>query len=115
MSMNTGGYSGGGVQPSAAQVYPSTVVPDHRDAAVPPTAAADRRVAAITGIVLGVIPMLSIVGLIVSLITFFGCRREGQSTVLAAIGIVVSSIVLVGTVFAMASGILLWIASPTVE
>jgi len=72
-------------------------VPDHRDAEGVASRAANTRVASITGIVLGIIPVLSPIGLIVSFVAFFGYRRTAAKPTLAIIGIVVSALVLAGS------------------
>lgn len=72
---------------------------DHRDADGVAPPAANTRVTAITGIILGVIPVLSVIGLIVSIVAFFGYRRTAAKPTLAVIGIAISALVLAGSVF----------------
>ena len=93
---NGGEYTGSATRLPAGQTHPGGIVPDHRDAAGVPTVAANTRVAAITGIVLGVIPALSLIGLIVSIVSLAGYRKAGARPTLAVIGVVVSAVVLIG-------------------
>ena len=69
-------------------------MPDHRDADGVASPAANTRVTAITGLVLGVIPLLSVIGLILSIVALVGYRRAAAKPTLAIVGIVVSSVVL---------------------
>lgn len=92
------GFTGPGVNPPAGQLRPGVQVPDHRDADGVASPAANTRVTAITGIVVGVIPLLSWIGLILSIVALVGYRRAGAKPTLAVVGILVSSLVLAGTV-----------------
>jgi hypothetical protein len=96
-SMNGSDYAGH-LGPAAGQVQPSTGAADGSDRRVRDTPASNRRNAAIAGIVLGLIPVLSLVGLIVSIVAARGYRRAGESPTLAVVGICVSSAVLITTV-----------------
>ncbi|TFD45136.1 hypothetical protein E3T55_19110 [Cryobacterium frigoriphilum] len=73
-------------------------VPDHRDADGVPSPAANTRVTAITGIVVGVIPLLSWIGLFLSIVALVACRRAGAKPTLPVVGLVVSSVVLAASV-----------------
>ena len=92
------GFTGPGVQPHAGQLRPGVQLPDHRDADGVASPAANTRVTAITGIVVGVIPLLSWIGLILSIVALVGYRRAGARPTLAVAGIVVSSVVLAASV-----------------
>lgn len=98
------GFTGPGVNPPAGQLRPGVQVPDHRDADGVASPAANSRVTAITGIVVGAIPLLSWIGLILSIVALVGYRRSGAKPTLAVVGILVSSVVLAAsTVYFLAS------------
>lgn len=96
-SMNGSEYSGN-LSSSAAQARPGAIAADGSDRSVRDTPTSNRRNAAIAGIVLGLIPVLSIIGLIVSIIAFRGYRRAGESATLAVVGICVSAVVLAAAI-----------------
>ncbi|HAM28119.1 MAG TPA: hypothetical protein DCP11_15870 [Microbacteriaceae bacterium] len=96
--MNGNEYSGPSTRLPAGQTHPGTVAPDHRDAAGVASPAANTRVTAITGIVLGLIPLLSPIGLVLSLVALRGYRKVQARPTLAVVGIIVNSMVLVGSV-----------------
>ena len=93
MSMNGSEY-GGHLNSPAGQTLPRTE-PDGRSRSVRDTPASNRRNAGIAGLVLGLIPLLSIVGLVVSIVALRGYRRAGERGTLAIVGIAVSAIVIV--------------------
>jgi len=97
MSMNGTEFGQGGVRSPAGQVLP-TVDPDGQSRAVRDTPESNRSTAAIVGLVLGLIPILSVIGLIVSVVALRGYRKVGQRGTLAVIGIAMSAVVLVGSV-----------------
>lgn len=103
MSMNGSEY-GGGLGSAAGQTIPRTDA-DGKTRSVRDTPSSNRRNAAIAGIVLGLIPLLSVVGLIVSVVALRGYRRAGETGGLAIAGIVVSAVVLVAFVVTV-SGLL---------
>ncbi|RWZ52637.1 hypothetical protein ELQ90_01420 [Labedella phragmitis] len=96
-SMN-GSEFGGHLGSTAGQVQPSTGAADGSDRSVRDTPTSNRRNAAIAGVVLGLIPVLSIVGLIVSIVAARGLRRANESPTLAVVGICVSAAVFITTV-----------------
>ena len=96
--LNGQGYTGPPIQLPAGQLRPGVQVPDHRDADGVASPAANTRVTAITGIVVGAIPLLSVIGLILSIVALAGYRRVGAKPTLAVVGIVVSSVVLAASV-----------------
>jgi hypothetical protein len=96
-SMNGSEYAGH-LGPASGQIQPSTGAADGSDRSIRDTPASNRRNAAITGIVLGLIPVLSLVGLIVSIVAARGYRRAGEAPTLAVVGICVSAVVFVTTV-----------------
>jgi hypothetical protein len=96
-SMNGSEYSGN-LSSSATQARPGAIAADGSDRSVRDTPTSNRRNAAIAGIVLGLIPVLSIVGLIVSVVAFRGYRRAGESATLAVVGIGIGAVVLAASV-----------------
>jgi hypothetical protein len=96
-SMNGSEYAGH-LGPAAGQIQPSAGAADGSDRSIRDTPASNRRTAAIAGIVLGLIPVLSIVGLVVSIVAARGYRRAGESPTLAVVGICLSAAVLITTV-----------------
>lgn len=104
-SLNGREYTGAPTQMPAGQTHPGVQVPDHRDIAGVASAASNTRITAITGIIVGLIPLLSVVGLVLSIVAFFGYRRLARSPKLAVVGIVLSSLVLLGSLsFLLAGG-----------
>lgn len=103
--LNGQGYTGPQVQPPAGQLRPGVQLPDHRDAEGVASPAANTRITAITGIVLGVIPLLSVIGLILSIVALVGYRRAAARPTLAIVGIAVSALVLTASVvFVLVTG-----------
>lgn len=92
MSMSGSHYSGN-LNPAVGQSLPGSD-PDGKSRSVRDTPASNRRSAAITGLVLGLIPLLSIVGLIVSAVALRGYRKVGERGYLAITGLLASAIVL---------------------
>lgn len=95
--LNGRGVTGPQVQPPAGQLHPGVRPPDHRDAEGVASPSANTRTTAVTGIVLGVIPLLSLIGLILSVIAFVGYRRASAKPTLAVVGMVVSGLVLIAS------------------
>lgn len=96
MSMNGSEY-GGGLRSAAGQTLPTTD-PDGRSREVLDTPASNRRTTAIVGLVLSLIPLLSFIGLIVSIVALVGYRKAGERGILAIIGIVAGIAVLGGSI-----------------
>lgn len=96
-SMNGSEYSGN-LSSSATQARPGAVAADGTDRSIRDTPASNRRNAAIAGIVLALIPVLSVIGLIVSIVAFRGYRRAGESATLAVVGVGISAVVLAASV-----------------
>lgn len=92
--LNGRGFTGPQVQPPAGQLHPGTQVPDHRDAAGVASPAANTRITAIAGIILGLIPVLSALGLVLSIVALVGYRRVAAKPTLAVVGILVSLLVI---------------------
>lgn len=92
--LNGRGFTGPQVNPPAGQLHPGAQLPDHRDAEGVASPSANTRIVAITGIVVGLVPLLSIIGLILSIVALVGYRRVGGKPTLAVVGIVVSVLVL---------------------
>lgn len=104
MSMNGSEY-GGGLRSAAGQTLP-TVDPDGRSRDVRDTPASNRRTAGVVGLVLGLIPLLSVVGLVVSIVALRGYRKAGERGTLAIVGIVVSVLILAGSVATLTANLL---------
>ena len=103
--LNGQGFTGSPMQLPAGQTRPGVQLPDHRDADGVASPAANTRVTAITGIVVGAIPLLSWIGLILSIVALVGYRRARAKPTLAVVGIVVSSVVLAASaVYFVATG-----------
>ncbi len=103
-SLNGRDYTGPPTQMPAGQTHPGVKVPDHRDIEGVASAESNARITAIAGIIVGLIPVLSLVGLVLSIVAFFGYRRLARSPRLPIAGIVISSIVLLGSVVFLLAG-----------
>ncbi len=98
LDLNGGGFTGASTQMPAGQTAPGVVVNDHRDAPGVATPAQNARAIAWAGILAGVIPVLSIVGVILSIVAYVKYRRIGSKPTLAIVGLVVSAVVLIAWV-----------------
>jgi hypothetical protein len=107
MDLNGRQYTGGPLQQPAGQTHPGTQVPDHRDAAGVAPATTNVRITAVAGLVCGVLPVLSPIGLILSVIALRGYRKQAARPTLAVVGVIVSSVVILASVvYLFASGAL---------
>lgn len=104
MSMNGSEYARG-FGPSAGQTLPRTDA-DGTSRVVRDTPDSNRRNTAIAGLVLGLIPVLSVLGLVMSVLALRGYRSAGERGTLAVVGVAVSAVVLVVSTVVLLTGTL---------
>ncbi len=103
-SWNGREYTGAPTQMPAGQTHPGVHVPDHRDIEGVAPAASNARITAIAGIIVGLVPLLSLIGLVLSIVAFFGYRRLLLSPRLPVAGIMLSTLVVLGSVWFLLAG-----------
>ena len=98
MDLNGSQYTGGPLQQPAGQRHPGRQVPDHRDAAGVAPAATNVRITAVAGILCGLVPLLSPIGLVLGFVALRGYRKMSLRPTLAVVGIIISAIVILASV-----------------